>query len=399
MIACFLFMSLATSLFAEEKFRLGIIGTTTSHVPAFVGLLHAPDAVAPIAGYRVVGAYPGGMPDNPRSWERVEQYAGDLEKQGIKLYSTIEDLLPEVDGILLESVDGRPRLEQAKPVIAAGKPLFIDKPMAASLPDVLEIFRLANEMKVPLFSTSSLRFSAGFQKMRNEQPLGKIIGASAWSPGVLNEKHPDLFWYGIHGTETLFTLMGPGCQTVQRTQTDGAELVVGVWNEGRIGTFRGIRTGKQDFGAFVFAEKGNAEAGGYDGYKPLVEEFCKFFRTNEPPVDPQETIEIIAFMEAADVSKQLNGLPVSIAETIEKAKKAVLIPVNLQVSPDGVLHMNGEKIELGILATTLDSLTTDDPNAHVRVILRAEKGTSHEIVLSVCNNLGKAVLANYLYER
>jgi len=399
MIACFLLMSLATSLFAEEKFRLGIIGTTSSHAPAFVELLHAPDAVAPIAGYRVVGAYPGGMPDNPRSWGRLEGFAKGLEQQGIKLHSTIEDLLPEVDGILLLSVDGRPRLEQAKPVIAAGKPLFIDKPMAASLPDVLEIFRLAEEKKVPLFSTSSLRYVPEFQKMRTELPLGKIIGASAWSPGIINERHPDLFWYGIHGVESLFTFLGPGCQTVQRTQTDGTEFVVGVWSEGRIGTFRGIRTGKHDYGAFVFAEKGNADAGKFDGYKPLVEEIGKFFRTNKPPVDTMETIEIFAFMEAADVSKQLNGQPVSIAETIEKAKKAVLIPANLQVSADGTLQMNGNKIDLSALPEALDLLTVGKPNSHVRVILRAEKGTPHEIVLSVCNNLGKAVLANYLYER
>ena len=235
--------------------------------------------------------------------------------------------------------------------------------------------------------------------MRNEQPLGKIIGVSAWSPGIINERHPDLFWYGIHGTETLFTLMGPGCQTVQRTQTDGAELVVGVWDEGRIGTFRGIRTGKQDYGAFVFAEKGIADAGKYDGYKPLVEEICKFFRTNQPPVDPLETIEIIAFLEAADVSKERNGQPVALVEIIEKAKKAVLIPVGLQVSSDGTLQMNGEKIEISALSETLDSLIAEKPNAHVRVILRAEKGTPHEIILSVCNNLGKAVLANFLYER
>jgi biopolymer transport protein ExbD len=193
--------------------------------------------------------------------------------------------------------------------------------------------------------------------------------------------------------------MEPGCLTVQRTNTDGTEFVVGIWNEGRIGTFRGMRSGKPGYGAIVFGEKGNGDAGGYDGYKPLVEEICKFFQTKRTPFDVRETIEIFAFMEAADVSKQLNGLPVSIAETIEKAKKAVLIPVKLQVSPEGSLTMNSEKIELGKLSAALDSLTAGKPNGHVRVILRAEKGTPHEIVLSVCNNLGKAVLADYLYER
>ena len=393
-----LFTFFVTSLYAEDKFRLGIIGTTTSHVPAFVSVFHAPDAGAPFDQYRVVAAYPGGVPDNPSSWSRVKQYAGDLEKQGIKLYPTIETMLPEVDGILLTSVDGRPHLEQAKPVIAAGIPLFVDKPMAVSLADTLEIFRLAEEKKVPVFSASSLRFASGYQKMRNEQPLGKILGAATRSPCELNDKHPDLLWYGIHGVEMLFTLMGSGCQTVQRTHTDGGEFVVGVWNGGRIGTFRGMRAGKPDYGAFVFGEKGNGDAGGYDGYKPLVEEICKFFQSGKAPFDSQETIEIIAFIEAADVSKQLGGMQVSIAETINKAKSEVAIPVNVQVAPDGTLRMNGQAIELGKLSETLDALTVGKPNSRVKVILRAEKGTPHETVLGVCNNLGKAVLANYLYE-
>jgi len=402
--ACLLFTLFGTSfcaapLYAEEKFRLGIIGTTTSHVPAFANLFHAQNADAPLNQFRVVAAYPGGMPDNPSSWDRVERFAGELEQQGIKLYSTIEAMLPEVDGILLESVDGRPHLEQAKPVIAAGKPLYIDKPMAGSLADVLEIFRLAEEKKVPVFSSSALRFAGGFQKIRNERPLGNILGCDTWSPCALNDKHPDLFWYGVHGVETLFTIMGSGCQTVQRTQTRSTEFVVGVWDGGRIGTFRGTRTGRSDYGAFVFGERGNGSAGGYEGYKPLVEAIGNFFLTGEVPFDPQETIEIFAFMEAADASKAKGGLPVSIAETIEKAKAEVSIPVPLQISSNGVLLMSGTVIEVEKLAETLDVLTVGKPNSRVKVILRAEKGTPHTAVLAVCNNLGEAMLANYLYER
>jgi len=398
--ACLLVAFFSTSLYAEEKFRLGIIGTTSSHATAFVNLIHAQDACALVSSFRVIAAYPGGMPDNPRSWGRVERFSRELEQQGIKLHSTIETMLSEVDGVLLLSVDGRPRLEHAKPVIAAGKPLYLDKPMAASLADTLEIFRLAEEKKVPIFSASSLRFATDFQKMLNEQPLGKILGVNAWSPCALNDRHPDLFWYGIHGVETLFTLMGPGCQTVGRTQTEHTELAVGVWNDDRIGTFRGLRIGRQDFGALVFGENGIGSAGVYDGYLPLVKAFCEFFQTGVPPFGPQETIEIIAFMEAADESKRLGGLPVSIAETIEKAKTEVSIFVNLHVLSGGSLRMNDEPIELGKLTETFDSLITGKPNSRVKVILRAEKGVPHETVLSICNHIHKnAVLADFLYER
>ncbi len=224
-----LFLILLTVLFGtknapgQEKsvFRVGIIGTTTSHVPAVLNLMNGSDPkfkdpknAGIFKQFRVTGVYKGGMPDNESSWSRRDKYAAECEKLGAKVYLTIEELVQNVDGVLLESVDGRPHLEQAKPVIAARKPMFIDKPAAGSLADALEIFRLAAENKTPVFSTSSLRYVKGFQKMRNDKPAGKVLGCDAYSPAHLNEKHPDIYWYGIHGVESLFTIMGVGCLSV-----------------------------------------------------------------------------------------------------------------------------------------------------------------------------------------
>ena len=306
----------------EGALRAGIIGLTTSHVIAFTGTLNDPEAEGAIADVVVTAGYPGGMADNPSSIDRVEGFTQKLRDQGITIYETIEEMLPHVDVILLESVDGRPHLEQAKPVIAAGKPLFIDKPMAGSLADVIEIFRLAEEANVPCFSSSSLRYASGFQKMRNDSPIGEIVGCDAYSPCSLEEHHPDLFWYGVHGCEILFTIMGQGCETVSCTTTEGTHFVVGTWKGGRIGTFRGIRDGKRGYGAMVFGTKGIQSGGDYEGYKPLVEEICKFFKTGKAPVAKEETIEMFAFMEGADESKRQGGRPVAIADLIARAKKA-----------------------------------------------------------------------------
>jgi predicted dehydrogenase len=388
----------AAEVLGGDIFRLGIIGTTTSHVPAFVEILNDPKVPEPCNGFKVVAAYPGGMPDNAGSWNRVRQYADELEKQGISLHNTIEAMLPNVDGVLLESVDGRPHLEQAKPVINAGKPLFIDKPMAASLADVLTIFRLAREKKVPVFSASSLRFASGFQKARKgESSAGTVIGCDVWSPCSLNDKHPDLFWYGIHGVETLFTIMGTGCESVARTQTNGTEFVTGIWKGGRIGTFRGIRNGKTGYGAVVFGDKGIADAGSYEGYQPLVKEIARFFKTGQSPVDPQETIEIIAFMEAAEQSK-IKGVSVSIDQVLREAESQQVITVQLHILTNTTLTLNNQPIKMEELAKALDNFLAEKTNHRVNVILSSEKGTPIETVQSVCNNLGKATLANYIYD-
>jgi predicted dehydrogenase len=222
--------------------------------------------------------------------------------------------------VLLESVDGRPHLEQVRPVLKAKKPVFIDKPAAGSLADAVAIFDLAEREKVPCFSSSSLRFSPGIAGMRSNPKVGDVVGCSAYGPCPTEEHHPDLFWYGIHGVETLFTVMGPGCESVVRVRTDGTDLVVGTWKDGRVGTFRGIRTGKSDYGATVFGSKGIVPSGGYGGYEPLVVEICKFFRSGKPPVSAGETLEIMAFMEAADESKRQHGAAVKLADVMAKAK-------------------------------------------------------------------------------
>ena len=302
--------------------KAGIVGTTTSHVKAFAGAINKPDATGDLADVKVVAGFTGGIEDNPSSWDRREMYTTYLrDEQGCTIYDTIEEMMKHVDVVLLESVDGRPHLEQAKPVIAAGKPLFIDKPMAGSLADVIEIFRLAKEAGVPCFSSSSLRYSSEYQAMRNDSPVGDIVGCAAYSPCSLEEHHPDFFWYGVHGMEILFTVMGTGCQTVTRVHTDGTDVAVGVWEGGRIGTFRGIRAGKSGYGATVFGAKGVQVCTKYDGYMPLVNEICKFFKTGVPPVSAEETIELFAFMEAADESKRQGGVPVSIESVIKKAKE------------------------------------------------------------------------------
>ena len=169
--------------------------------------------------------------------------------------------------VLLESVDGRPHLEQARPVFQARKPVFIDKPVAGTLADAIAIFDLAKETGTPCFSSSSLRFSPGIAGMRKNPKVGDVLGCDAYGPCSLEEHHPDLFWYGVHGVETLFTIMGTGCESVSRLQTEGTDLAAGVWKDGRVGTFRGIRKGPYDYGATVFGDKGIAPSGGYAGYR------------------------------------------------------------------------------------------------------------------------------------
>jgi hypothetical protein len=297
-----------------KQFKLGIIGLDTSHVLAFTKILNDPDANGDVSGCRVVAAYPKGSPDIESSVIRVPGYTKQMKEFGVVIVDSIDELIKRVDCVLLESNDGRPHLEQALPVIEAGKPLFIDKPMAGSLKDAVAIFAAAEKAGVPVFSSSSLRFGKATQAAR-AGAWGKITHCETHSPASLESTHPDLFWYGIHGCEALFTVMGTGCISVTRTEEEGKIVVTGKWSDGRIGIYR---EGKV-YGGHAQGVKGDADVGMYDGYRPLVVEFVKMFRTGVVPVTAAETLEIYAFMEAADESKRKGGAEVTLESMLQAA--------------------------------------------------------------------------------
>lgn len=307
---------LPTTLFAEqpEFIKVGIIGLDTSHAVAFTKILNDPNAASDVANCRVVAAYPQGSPDIESSVRRVPEYTEQIQKLGVTIVGSIEELLTQVDAVLLETNDGRPHLEQVRPVLKAGKPVFIDKPVAGTLEDAIAIYREAELAGVPVFSSSSLRYGKNTQAVAAGS-VGKVRQAETFSPASLEATHPDLFWYGIHGVESLFTVMGLGCQTVQRTTEDGLIVVTGKWDDGRVGIFR---EGK-GYGGIARGENGEASLGAYDGYRPLLVEIVKFFRSGVAPVTPAETLEIYAFMEAADESKRQGGAEVSLRDLKMKA--------------------------------------------------------------------------------
>lgn len=307
----------------KKTIRIGMIGLDTSHAIHFTKLLNDPKAKPDVSGCKVVAAYPKGSPDIESSVSRVPGYTKTMKEMGVEIVESIPELLEKVDAVLLETNDGRPHLKQALLVFKAGKPVFIDKPFAGSLVDCIAIFQAAKKYHAPVFSSSSLRYTPGAQRIRGGDK-GTVKSAETFSPCHLEKTHPDLYWYGIHGVETLFTVMGTGCEKVKRSisNTDMDE-VMGTWSEEREGIFRGYRKGKKGYGGSVVTEKGTSDIGKYAGYRPLMVEIVKFFKTGKAPVSAKETLEIYAFMEAADESKRQGGEWVTINSVMQKARNQV----------------------------------------------------------------------------
>lgn len=324
--------SLSLSAFSQEAperkpLRAGIVGLDTSHVPAFTKLFNDPKAAGDLAGITVVAGYPGGT-DMPASKDRVAKFTEQVKGMGVEIVETIPELLEKVDVVLLESVDGRIHLQEAREIFKAGKPVFIDKPVGGTLAETIAIFELAKKHKVTLFSSSSTRFGEGLVALEGNEALGDLMGATTWGPCSYQTGTPDLFFYAIHGIEALYTIMGPGCETVSRVKGTVHDQVTGTWKDGRFGVYRGILKGKADFGATAYGSKSIIQVAESPNYKRLCEEIGKFFRSGVPPVSEEETIELFAFMEAADESIRQGGKAVSLAEVMEKARAeaAKLVP-------------------------------------------------------------------------
>ena len=300
---------------SEGGKRIGIIGLDTSHAVAFAKSINAnPEQYR---DFKVIAAYPYGTKTIPSATERIPKYTEEIKTYGVKIVQSIKELLKLVDYVMLETNDGRLHLEQAKEVFKAKKVLFIDKPIAASYKDAVEIFKLSEQYKVPFFSSSSLRYIVGMQEILDGK-YGKVLGADVYSPATLDPSHPDFFWYGIHAVEMLFTALGTGCKSLNRTHAEDADIIVGVWEDGRLGTVRGTRKGKPSFGGTVYCEKGAVTLGEFKGYNPLLEKIVEFFDTEKLPFDSRETLEICAFIEAADVSKNAQGRSVNLSEITSK---------------------------------------------------------------------------------
>lgn len=299
----------------DSVIKLGLIGLDTSHVTIFSDMFNNPASKQPISGVKVVAAWPGGSPDLHSSISRVPGYTAELrDKFGVQILDSIEAVVAASDAVFLSSLDGRVHREQFARIARASAPgrcVFVDKPFATTSADARAIVALAQERGLRMFSSSSLRFTGALARVVTPATRALVRGADFHGPAALEPTNPGFFWYGIHGIEMMYTAMGRGCRAVRTVSTKDHDVVTGEWADGRIGTFRGNRSGNWEFHGLVHFEKKSehvnvpAETKGF--FACLADAVVEFLRTGQAPVDPAETIELVRFIEAANESRDHGG--------------------------------------------------------------------------------------------
>lgn len=294
--------------------RIGIVSCDTSHVVQFTMRLNHVGISADqwVDGAEVVAAVPGSSLVSP---ERIPGFVQQLRDLGVEILERPGDLLGRVDAVFVEANDGSVHAELALPFVEAGLPVFVDKPFATTVEDARRMVRAAQAKGTPLFSASALRYALEIPKVRQDAAVGRIVGADAYSPAALHARNPGLTHYGVHAVEMLYELMGTGCESVRCVWEEGAEVVVGRWSDGRLGTVRGTRSGAHSYGFTAFGEKQVVPVA-VDArfiYRELLQAIVGMLKTSSWPLSADELIEPVAFQVAAYESARRNGEEIRLA--------------------------------------------------------------------------------------
>ncbi|MFM7539083.1 MAG: Gfo/Idh/MocA family protein [Planctomycetota bacterium] len=335
-------LGLAVSAFNQEArpVRVGVLGIDNYQSVAYTQLFNDPrQNKGELSGLKVTVAYPGeASADIQESVDNLPKWKEQIQKFGVRIVASVGEMLKESDVVMIMSLDGRKHRKEAEAVLRAGKPLFIGRPLAADWQDAMAILKMAEETKTPCWSSSQHRFSPGFIGMRNHPEVGKVLGLDLHGGYPTHPSHSEMYWHALHSVDTIYTILGPGCETVACASTPLTESITAVWSDGRVATYRGIKTGDAQkaavkYSGTVYGDKGVSITGIYGhgvpekgiaptkdeymGYKGIAIEMAKFFKGGPAPVGIGEMREVFAFMEAAQASKRQGGKPVSIADILK----------------------------------------------------------------------------------
>ena len=294
--------------------RLGIIDFDSSHCVEYTRRINQ-HAIPPdqwVEGARVVLGFPG---YSKFAQNRIAEFSPLVTECGVELVSESEEMVGRVDGVLILSLEGNRHLERARPFIEAKVPTYIDKPATCDVGEFEEIMSLADANSTLVWSSSAARFSDDVEQMRSE--LGEIedfTGIQVFGPAHFSETNRGLFHYGIHLTETLFTLMGSGCERLTAVCGADCDLVSARWSNDRIGSLRGHRRGCTGYGVTCFTNRGilHRQFSLKTAYRNLCCEIVRSFDTEVVPVGLKMTHEIIRFLDAMESSRHRDGQPVSL---------------------------------------------------------------------------------------
>jgi len=283
--------------------RLGIVALESSHVDAYCRIFNLPEDEWHLDGAQVVA-----LCSQDNTQERIDELCA---KFGIEtVVDTPQALVPLVDAAMMLGRDGAQHCEQTLPSLRAGKPCFVDKPFAHSMEDAALMVETARANCAPITTSSSLRYALEIDAAAEQiAALGELRHCSLIGPG-------ELFFYGIHLTDVLMRLMGPGVEAVSNLREESIDLISASYGDGRSASLQVLRNTAYVFALTLIGTKGTLDLHPHDprNYVVQMQAFLRMLETGEEPVPEAEMLEAIKILVAADRSAQQGGRVVRLAE-------------------------------------------------------------------------------------
>ena len=288
--------------------NIGMIGTDSSHTIAFARIINDPRHPFHVAGGKVTKVVRYSSSDFELSYSREERFSSTLSNELQIPFAELAEIGEDCDAFLLEAADGRKHLELLKALLPWGKPIFIDKPLAIGVNEAKEMIRLAEQAGVPIMSSSALRYSSVLQEQLRQIDRTQITKVSVTCPLMIVPTQSRYYWYGIHGVEILYAVLGKGCKELKVQSGEASDIILSSWDNGVIGEVICTHDTAMPFSVVIHTAEGETEINLSDEaheipfYASLVENIMTFFQNKQSPISNEEMLEVIWFLDQAEQS-------------------------------------------------------------------------------------------------
>lgn len=286
-----------------KKLKIAFIGLDTSHSTEFAKYMQ--DLPLPkehqIGGLTVTRCLRFDTPFQGK--EGLDKRQAYLESIGVKVTLDFEEAVADCEAICLEINDPAFHLEYFKKCAPLGKPIFLDKPFADTLDNTNAILASAREHNIRFFTASSLRYDANLIETSAKCPKPQF--ASVWGPLGKAPAGSSIVWYGVHAFEMLERTMGTGAVSVTAVPDRQGVVCTVAYADGRRGVVE-LNSHSYRYGGVLRDGTPNEflfqYAGGVNLYRNLIGEIARFFRGECEGVSLEESYEIMAMLEATELS-------------------------------------------------------------------------------------------------
>ena len=273
-------------------FKVGIIGSENSHALAFSKL------------FNLSGDYPDIQVTCV--WGEDDQASQTIAKECGVAVTRPDDMLRQVDAVMVTSRNGALHPGYAFPFIEAGKPAFVDKPIANDGSEAEKLIHTAFEKDVPVMGGSSLKLVDGTLEMKDfarvQREKGELAGGYVFAPVNMDNPYGGFYFYSSHLVETALTIFGydPVSVTASRSKAG----IAAILNYDGFDVTLSFTDGMYRYGATAIAKESvrMREITLEDAYAREGKEFADMLRTGRIPQSEREIVLPIYVLNAIEKS-------------------------------------------------------------------------------------------------